>query len=940
MRTSKFCIWCAAVFLLVSPASATERDTSNSSNPNNIGGEQRRRYIVEFADPPVVSVHGRGRTLHRHARHVVDHVRYLRARQDEALRAVLPQPPDDEDEGDDDLIVKRYHYAFNGVTVHLTDDEAEKLREESHVVDLWAEGFHQLIPIDESASTLSSSSSTTVIPLTHRGEAYAATGLDGEDIVIGIIDSGIVPENPSFADAPTKELPDLVPYGPPPSQFAGTKCVFGRDKFNDNRDDASFECNNKILAAQCYVMSYSNKLDDKYPCGGDGANLQYSDHFFSARDDAVSGHGSHVASTAAGNAGVTAVINDKAVAVISGVAPRARLSVYKACWDGGCGYSDSLAALEDAVTDGVDVINYSIGGRSESPVEWAFLNVVQAGIVAVASAGNSGPNPSTVGFPAGMPWMVAVAAQNDPYGSAIIMNIVSPLSIAGRVEFRSGSGGGADLVKPEQYKVFTEDLVVSNPLEACSVPSNDLTGKVALVRRGSCLFTDKFQNAAAAGAKAIIIYNDGTAPDRMGLLSMMLDPTTTIPGVFVAYETGHGLRTVLEKGQDPPVMAVEFFPTANLVADFSSRGPNDLYSASLLKPDVTAPGTRILAASTPLAAGVVNDEDRSDFGFLQGTSMSSPHVAGYMAILKQAHPTWSPSRLRSALMTTAQHEDLLRDFLPDPIPATPLDVGAGLARVEVALEPGLVYDTTIDGYKAAHCGYNKNEVGKDVCKELSNQGYSSDVIDLNYPSIAASRIKTSFKTTRTVTNVASTPVLYKAVLEAPNEFDISVSPCQFILNNEESISFEITISATTSLASRDWLFGSLTWLGVEAISSDTRPQDVDGGSSCSTAPPPTRQRFLRQGTFEQNKKNQMDKNSRTATPTMLPTARPSKSPTSSPSVSPSALINLAPAQADPAAQIMLPTTSPTSSEALTAEETTEGKQLYTVYSPIVVSFEV
>ena len=211
--------------------------------------------------------------------------------------------------------------------------------------------------------------------------------------VIGVIDQGIWPENPSFADVPTPEFGntgDLIPYGPVPDSFTGDACVFGHTDFNP--DDVPFTCNNKLVAARCYALSFSVKRN--LVCGGDGALLR-SGSYLSARDD--DSHGTHVASTAAGNYGVDAIIDGVSQGIISGMAPRARVAAYKVCWLGssinGCGDADILAAIDDAIADGVDVINYSVGSSSLSvPRETAWLNVQTAGIAVATSAGNSGPS--------------------------------------------------------------------------------------------------------------------------------------------------------------------------------------------------------------------------------------------------------------------------------------------------------------------------------------------------------------------------------------------------------------------------------------------------------------------------------------------------------------------------------------------------------------------
>lgn len=907
-------------------ANATDADTTTTTLL-----QSQQPYVVELVDPPVVVKHGRD--SHRHARHVVDYVQYLTAQQDAVVadfvqsqqrQRQLEQQGDNvqprrieeeqEEEGEEITIAARYHFVLNGVTLFLTPEQAEQLRQRDDVLYVWEETEQELLRTDGNNNNNNNNvSASASVPLTRHGDLWSknALGVTGEDVVIGIIDSGIVPENPSFADDGS--------YGPPPTSFTGLgTCDFGNQKYN--KDDQEFDCNNKLLAAKCYLRHWSKKWDDKKPCGGDASKLDANDYFVSARDDARSGHGSHVASTAAGNANVRAVMNDGRIeGIISGVAPRARLSVYKVCWNGGiCASSDSLAALEDAVADGVDIINYSIGGKSRSVTDMAFLNVIQAGIVPVTSAGNVGrEGPSTVYYPASYPWMVSVACADDQNGGLWGMQVSKPVQLKGSYDIRPPGSGGGVKTTPENMAVSAEDLVVAEPLEACDVPNNDLTGKVALVKRGGCLFTDKFNSVAAAGARAIIVYNDGAGFDRMGLLDMSIDDSTTIPGVFIEFQIGDSIRASLQSDEGDLVMSITTISSANNVKDFSSRGPNTYFSPNVLKPDIIAPGTNILAASTPLAAGD-DDTGRSDFGYLSGTSMSSPGIAGFIALLKQAHPDWSPTALKSAMLTTAR-QGMTKQLLPEE-PATPFDIGAGFPRIDRAMAPGLVYEIDTDDYKASFCLFDNRVIGQDTCNDLLDVSHIKDSSDLNYPSVSVANLKGRKTVTRTVTNVAEdqAAIRFQAVLDTEPGLEITVSPCEFILQFRESISFEVTVEASPgSTNTNGWLFGSLTWVGEVADPLAELPQN-DETSVCTTAsaspivgPPPVR--YLRARSRDSHSPFSKFTTFTSVVPSAIPASNPSMSPTGVPSSLPSATrtTSTAPSDVSKSSPSLEPTESPT-----------------------------
>ena len=739
-------------------------------------------YIVQMKGDPVVSYEGdvagykatkpgKGRKVNPKSTHVRNYAAYLEAEQDQAIKSV----------GADK--VYNYRYSMNGFAARMTEADAAALRRRGDVVNVWKDEIRQL----------QTDGSPAYIGLTKGSEAWSK-GYVGEDIVIGVVDSGIWPEHPSFADVPTHKKGNkakLIPYGPIPPGFTSSGCDFG----SETPMDSAFSCNNKLVSARCFNMGFSSGPDADNLCGGDGIDNDPND-FQSARDD--DGHGSHTASTAGGNNGVPAEINGEFLGKISGIAPRARIAAYKACWTGGCAGSDTAAAIDQAVADGVDVINYSVGSDSTyfaGPDDIAFLFAADAGVFVATSNGNSGPGAQTTGTPAGVPWITAVGATQDNGAFYDAASVNTPASIEG--EYVAVEGDGP--VSLSDTGTITGDVTLASTVTACDVDGAiDTISGIALVSRGVCSFAEKYNNAATAGAAAIIVYNDGTAADRMDPIEMSA-PDTTIPGVMVS--NADGLLMAGESGVN-----VALIPNAisavNRIADFSSRGPNG-GAPDVIKPDVSAPGVAILAAASPAAGGEL-------FMSISGTSMASPHVAGAFALLKQAHPDWSPAIARSALMTTAR-QDLKKSFGEDA--ADPFDIGAGEILPSDANDPGLAYDAGLFDYAAFTCENNVQLFSDASCDVLKDLGFPTDGSDLNLASIGIAELVGTQTITRTVTSVANDrgKKTYTVSVDAPPGIDISVSPSTIKLKPGESASYEVTFTVTGNATLDEWVFGSLSW---------------------------------------------------------------------------------------------------------------------------------
>ncbi len=733
-----------------------------------------------------------------------------------------------------------YCYSFNGFAARLGASQVEALRAHPDVARVWKDELRH--PLTDNTPDY--------LDITGGGGPWR-NGLTGEDIVVGIIDSGIWPEHPSFADEPTPRFGDKgkrIPYGPPPASWTGTDCAFGNDAYNPL--DADFECNNKLLAASFFVDGFA------------AASPLLPEEYLSARDQ--DGHGSHVGSTAAGNARVPAQIAGERLGRVSGMAPRARIAAYKICWNGslppdgfqgGCFSSDAMRAIDQAVADGVDVINYSIGGASTAfggPDDIAFLFAADAGVFVAAAQGNDGPAPQTTGTPAGVPWLTSVGAgQDDDVFNLGVEVASSAADVSGVYEAVEGPVS----VPVEQAGPVMAPLVVvddgtgATGNQGCGPLVNGaaIAGNIALVSRGACAFSTKILNAQAAGAAGVVVFNNAGDPISMGG-----DPTgIALPAVMIGQTDGELLQATLLAGEsaDAVLSADIRINKADSVAIFSSRGPNG-GSPDIIKPDVTAPGVDILAAQTPTP----NDGQAPGelFQIISGTSMASPHVAGIGALLRQAHRDWTPEMIRSALMTTADPR-MTRSF--GDAQADPFDVGAGLVDVRRALEPGLVYQTGLIDYLRYLCGepLQAGVVPAGLCGLLG----ALDPSDLNLPSIGIGALAGTQTVTRTVTSVVPgkgrdardgddddddhkhgkrskdgkparhKPTTFRAHVDPPAGIEVSVSPDTLTLAEGESATYEVQFTVTPDATVDQFTFGRVEWRG-RAGKDRLKGSDDDG----------------------------------------------------------------------------------------------------------------
>ena len=660
-----------------------------------------------------------------------------------------------------------YNFAFNGFAAVLTEAQAKALKARPDVLMVWQDELRQL----------ETDNSPDFLGLTAEGGLWD-TGYTGEDVIIGVIDTGAWPEHPSFSDqldlsdAPGNSGKRSLAYGPPPADWYGD-CQSGERWSQD-------DCNNKLIGARYFKDGFTNN------------DINISKDFLSARDK--DGHGSHTASTAGGNAGVEASIFGVDRGVLSGMAPRARIAVYKACWaDAGCAGSDLTMAIDQAVADGVDVINYSIGSSATSLAsdDIAFLFAADAGVFVATSNGNSGPDAGTTGSPAWDPWLTSVGASTQD------RTFLGSASSSDGWEFFGASITGS--TDGELMLVDAEDAGD----ELCTPGALDpalVAGNVVLCRRGVFARVEKSHAVYLAGGAGMILYN------AFDTQSQVTD-NHWVPSVHINNSDGMTIKAYIDSTGTDAVAMINGGEFATIpapwMASFSSRGPNG-GAPDVIKPDITAPGVNILAANSPVPfLGMPGQLFQS----ISGTSMSSPHVAGIFALLKEAHPDWSPAAAKSAIMTTAYQDVMKEDGVT---PADPFDMGAGHLNPNPAVDPGLVYDAGFFDYLAFLCGNNPANIGQGTCDFLAGSGYSLDPSQLNLPSIGVADLAGSEMVTRTVTSVTPVEATYTASFEAPPGVDVVVDPPSLTLLPGESAAYAVTFT-NVSAALDEWVFGGVTW---------------------------------------------------------------------------------------------------------------------------------
>jgi hypothetical protein len=761
----------------------------------------RKPYIIELADAPVASYSGgipglkatrpaAGQRLDVAADAVQAYTAFLETKQSQ-VEALVPAAQ----------VTYRFKNVLNGFAVWLTDAEFAKLAANPAV---------RAITVD-SPRQLDTSYTPKFLGITAaQGGVWSKVDssgrpIKGENVILGHVDGGVWPENPSVSDKVdangkpiASHLAGTTVYDPlPAGQYSGT-CQAGEGF-------TAAMCNNKLIGAQYFnetmTLAISLGLFQLNP-------LEYLD---SPRDQ--NGHGTHTLTTAGGNENVDVVVSGTPISGISGIAPRARLAAYKVCWNnaanagGSCYPSDSVAAIDKAVADGVDVINFSISGSRTSvrdAVETAFKNAALAGVFVSASAGNSGPG-NTVAH--NSPWIATVGnSTHDRYTEAVVTLggggapqgasfQTQGLSAKQLIWSRNAGFGAAAAQGSNQALCFGAADGVAPLLDPAKV-----SGKIIVCDRGGNVLVNKVANAAAAGAVGVIIQNTPVSANTTPLITGVL-PTVHLPVSAFAAVTGEASAAggTAAFGGSFQVAGV----VAPVMASTSSRGPNQA-DLDILKPDITAPGTDIIAAYTntsigaaeraQIIAGTLIPGPGADM--ISGTSMSSPHVAGSAALLRQAHPDWSPSAIKSALMTSAVQSVKLASGATD---ADRWGFGSGHLNPSGALATTLVYDVANSDYENY---YNGLLPGR----------------SLNLASLTRSSIVGVGQVTRKVTNLGPTAATYTASASLPG-FKVEVTPSSLTIAAGDSASYTATITRTTAPIGA-YSFGSLTWSdGVSTVRS-------------------------------------------------------------------------------------------------------------------------
>jgi len=560
-----------------------------------------------------------------------------------------------------------YDVANNGVALELTEDEARALQSVPGVTSVEPD-FRRELRTDSGPQWINADAIW--------GAGAAAGGNRGEGMIIGIVDSGIYSKHPAFDDSGAGfsiTNPRGIKYG---------KCI-------EASPPSSLRCNNKLIGVYDFTTGAGSEETD------DG-----NDH---------SGHGTHVAATAAG-VPLTRSFSSGTYNM-SGVAPRANLISYKGCEDrgaGGCKGSWLIAALNQAVADRVDVINYSIGGSAYNPWQYSssdamsMLAAREAGIVVVVAAGNAGPNAGTVETPGNAPWVITVA--NATHGRAQVKELTftgGPTPYPGN-GFLAGAGGTSGTTGPRPI-VYAGNRgsalcaagsnVDALPPSTSTFPSNwnssTFHNEIVVCDRGTYARVIKSLNVRNAGGSGMVLVN--LAADGE---SVVADADHSVPATHLGAADGAALKAWLSSGSGHAA-SIGATRTTNLAAfgdilnSSSSRGPIE---GDWLKPNLAAPGTNILAAT---------EGGTNSFAFMSGTSMATPHVAGAAALLLKAHPAWGPSEVTGALESTARN----RVRMPDGVTAAGVfEQGSGSVDLAKATKAALYFPISAVEFRNARPG--------------------------------------------------------------------------------------------------------------------------------------------------------------------------------------------------------------------------------------------
>ncbi|XVF51178.1 hypothetical protein PTKIN_Ptkin04bG0163600 [Pterospermum kingtungense] len=682
-----------------------------------------------------------------------------------------------------DLMVYSYRHGLSGFAAKITESQAQKLSELPGVVRVIPNALHRL----------QTTRSWDFLGLTsHYPTNILQDSKMGDGVIIGVFDTGIWPESKAFSDEG---------LGPIPSRWKGI-CKSG-DHFNP-----ASHCNRKIIGARWFIDGFLAEY-------GQPLNTTEDQEYFSPRD--ANGHGTHTSSTACGSFVRNISYRGLGRGTIRGGAPRARLAIYKVCWNvlgGQCASADILKAFDEAIHDGVDVLSLSIGYSlplfsdvdERDGIATGSFHAVARGITVVCGAANEGPSAQTVQNTA--PWILTVAASTMDRAFPTPITLGNNKTFLGQAIFTGKENGFTGLTYPEGTGL---DPTSAGTCQDLSLNSTLVTGKVVLC------FASVIRRAAIRVGAATVKEAGG-----IGLIiakypsDALIECSDGFPCIEVDYEIGTRILYYIRSANSP---TVKLRPSKTLVdkavsakvAFFSSRGPSSI-APEILKPDITAPGVNILAATSQL-------DQMMDAGcaIRSGTSMAAPHVSGIVALLKAIHPDWSPAAIKSALVTTARTKDascfpLFAEGSPQKL-ANPFDFGGGIVNPNGAADPGLVYDMSTSDYVHYLCamGYNNSDISRLTGQSTVCPIEKPSMLDVNVPSITISNLRNSVTLTRTVTNVGAPISIYRAVIEPPTGITVKVRPDVLVFNSTtKKISFNVVVSAAHQV-NTGYFFGSLTW---------------------------------------------------------------------------------------------------------------------------------
>lgn len=749
-----FAAFAAALFALV-PAGAGAEDRADASaltaaggdltlesvyevTPATVDGDKLVSVIIKLDEQPVASYDGGvpgypatnpkvtgNKKLNPNSPAVANYQRHLELKHkkfSDSLEAAIPNAE----------VTQTYELVIGGVAALVPSSQLNAISKLSGVTGVFLD---ELLQLDTETSP-------GFIGADGLWDDLGGQSSAGEGIIVANVDSGIWPEHPSVSD------PDPAgnPYPAPPAHWlgsgAGAGCDFGDQAFNVN--DAPFTCNNKLLGAYDFTATYKAV-----------AGLIPTE-FDSARDS--NGHGTHTLTTAAGNGDVAADIYGIPRGDVSGIAPRAHVVAYKGCGLTGCFSSDTSAAIQQAVADGVDVVNYSISGGGNpygDVVSLAMLDAYNGGTLVVPSAGNSGPGADTVAHRE--PWSLTVGA------STTDRHFIST------VDLTAGNGDTLQLSGASVTAgIATPTDVIYAPggsSDLCLTPfaPGTFNGEIVICQRGTIARVAKSFNVAAGGAGGLLLYNpnpQGLSTDNHFIPSVHLENDSG--ATLVAFMDSHsGVTGVFTQGEATAVQG-------DVMAPFSSRG-GPAQTLGISKPDVTAPGVQILAGMTPMPEDQDGGFPGQLFQAIQGTSMSAPHATGAAALVKAANPDWSPAAIKSALMMTALTDGVTKE--DGSTVADPFDYGSGRILPDAAADAQLLIMETGANYLALE----------------------DSLWDANYPSLYVPTFAGAITVQRTLTNPTAKNGAWKLTVDSPADLAVSVPHNVLVMKNGGETTFAVAL---------------------------------------------------------------------------------------------------------------------------------------------------